>query len=156
MRFPWTSASKTISVNMNSELPEFPCCELEIAINFHAADIGLLEKLVSFSSEIETQKMVRIHVTNISLQGKSTKVLEKILSLLKLHIKMQVYVDLQYFFFFKIKILVVCRQLKVSLYNVGLVHIAHSVANAVDRFCKSLDAHEDSSKNQVCIWRNQL
>lgn len=100
MRFPWASVSKTIGVNLNSELLEFPSCELEIATNFHAADIGLLEKLVSFSSEIETEKMVRIHVTNISLRGKSSKALEKILSLLKLHIKMQVYVGLQFLFIF--------------------------------------------------------
>lgn len=66
MRFPWASASKAISVNMSSELPEFPSCELEIATNFDAADISLLEKLISFSSEMVDEKMVCIHVTVFS------------------------------------------------------------------------------------------
>lgn len=60
MRFPWASVSKTISVNMNSEVPEFPSCELEIAANFDVGDIDLLEKLFSFSSEVMTEKMVCI------------------------------------------------------------------------------------------------
>ncbi|XP_048323691.2 midasin isoform X2 [Ziziphus jujuba] len=67
MRFPWASVSKTISVNMNSEVPEFPSCELEIAANFDVGDIDLLEKLFSFSSEVMTEKMVSDRQLKVSL-----------------------------------------------------------------------------------------
>lgn len=57
MRFPRVSASKSISVNLNTGSSKFPY-NLEIPTIFNAEDISLLEKLITFSSGVLTNKMV--------------------------------------------------------------------------------------------------
>lgn len=51
MRFPRVASSMTISVNFHTCSSEFPSYKLEIPTVFNAEDIGLLEKLLTFSSD---------------------------------------------------------------------------------------------------------
>lgn len=67
MRFPWASVSKTIFVNMESELPGIPSYGLEIFSNFCAKDMDILEKLVTFSSDTVTDKDVPVKQLKASL-----------------------------------------------------------------------------------------
>ncbi|ONI15461.1 hypothetical protein PRUPE_3G044200 [Prunus persica] len=59
MRFPRVSASKSISVNLNTGSSKFPY-NLEIPTIFNAEDISLLEKLITFSSGVLSNKMVSV------------------------------------------------------------------------------------------------
>ncbi|XP_040370504.1 midasin isoform X3 [Rosa chinensis] len=60
MRFPMLASSKTISVNLNTGSSEFPSFKLEIPTVFDAEDIGLLEKLLTFSSDIGFNNRVSV------------------------------------------------------------------------------------------------
>ncbi|KAG7997478.1 hypothetical protein I3843_01G213100 [Carya illinoinensis] len=57
MRFPRGSSSKSVSVNLNTMQPELPFYDIDIPTKFCAADMSLLEKLVSFSSDIAVDKV---------------------------------------------------------------------------------------------------
>lgn len=60
MRFPRVASSKTISVDFHTCSSEFPSYKLEIPTVFNAEDIDLLEKLLTFSSDIGSDKRVCI------------------------------------------------------------------------------------------------
>lgn len=60
MRFPRVASSKTISVNFHTCSSEFPSYKLEIPTIFNAEDIGLLEKLLTFSSDVGSDERVCI------------------------------------------------------------------------------------------------
>lgn len=57
MRFPRGSSSKSVSVKLNTMQPEPPFYDIDIPTSFCAADVSLLEKLVSFSSDIAVNKV---------------------------------------------------------------------------------------------------
>lgn len=59
MRFPRVASSKTISVNISTGSSDFPSFNLEIPTAFSAEDIGLLEKLLAFSSDVGSNNRVR-------------------------------------------------------------------------------------------------
>nr|XP_011467404.1 PREDICTED: midasin isoform X1 [Fragaria vesca subsp. vesca] len=58
MRFPRVASSKTISVNISTGSSDFPSFNLEIPTAFSAEDIGLLEKLLTFSSDVGSNNRV--------------------------------------------------------------------------------------------------
>jgi hypothetical protein len=62
MRFPRGHPSKSISVNLNSMQPELPSYDINIPANFCAADIKLLEKLVTFSRDDAVDKKVHTYL----------------------------------------------------------------------------------------------
>lgn len=57
MRFPRVASSKTISVNFHTCSSEFPSYKLEIPTVFNAEDIGLLDKLLTFSSDVSDKRV---------------------------------------------------------------------------------------------------
>lgn len=61
MRFPRGYPSKSISVNLNSMQPELPSYDISIPANFCAADMRLLEKLVTFSRDIAVDNKVHTY-----------------------------------------------------------------------------------------------
>lgn len=64
MRFPRVASSKTISVNISTGSSDFPSFNLEIPTAFSAEDIGLLEKLLAFSSDVGSNNRVRYCATH--------------------------------------------------------------------------------------------
>ena len=58
MRFPRVASSKTISTNISTSSCEFPSFKLEIPSVFNAEDIDLLEKLLTFSTDVGSNNQV--------------------------------------------------------------------------------------------------